>query len=676
MELSDIGGVGVTGGASYANSTFTLDGAGEDIWNDADEFHYVYQPISGDCAIIARVASQQDTAVWAKAGVMMRADLTAGAANAFMAITPSEGAAAQWRDSAGIGCANTQTTGIAAPYWVKLVRNGNNFSFYYSSNGQNWIADGTVSTISMPETIYIGLAVDSWDDPTLCTAAFDNVSIQSNITSMNLPSLQLVGNASIVNGSTLQLTPASAGQAGAGWSAHATGCCGRVSSTFQFQLSGGNGSCDGIAFVIQNSSSTALGSSGGGKGYDGIPNSLAVQLCTYDDSGYGDPNNNFISIQSRGTNPNSQNLSYSLGTASSLPSTMDDGNVHTVTIVYTPGTMSIYLDNSAAPVLTASVNLATLLDLNDGNAWVGFTGGTGAAYQNEDILSWNFFSPTMNPTTLNFAGNASVVNGNELQLTPASGFQAGAGWSPTQQAVAEGFSTSFIFQLSGGNGNCDGIAFVIQNSSSTALGGAGGEKGYYGIPNGLAVQMECYGNNYISIQSTSSSNSLGATSSLPSTMDDGKEHLVTIDYIPGTMTIYLDNSQVLTAYIDLATLLDLNNGAAWVGFTGGTGAAYQYEDILAWDYQAVPIITSFTPSSGPAGTSVTITGSSFTTATAVAFGDTPATAFTIVNDNTITATVGSGTTGAIERVRPPRHGYQRQLLHFHPGADPYRVLPG
>ena len=60
-----------------------------------------------------------------------------------------------------------------------------------------------------------------------------------------------------------------------------------------------------------------------------------------------------------------------------------------------------------------------------------------------------------------------------------------------------------------------------------------------------------------------------------------------------------------------------------------------------------PIVTSFTPTSGPAGSTVTITGDKFTGATAVSFGGTQATSFTVVNATTITAIVGSGTTGAV-----------------------------
>ncbi len=68
---------------------------------------------------------------------------------------------------------------------------------------------------------------------------------------------------------------------------------------------------------------------------------------------------------------------------------------------------------------------------------------------------------------------------------------------------------------------------------------------------------------------------------------------------------------------------------------------------------AVPTITSFTPTSGPVGTSVTITGTNFTGATSVTFNNVAATFTPPVTSTQITATVPStATTGPIRVVTP------------------------
>jgi len=64
-------------------------------------------------------------------------------------------------------------------------------------------------------------------------------------------------------------------------------------------------------------------------------------------------------------------------------------------------------------------------------------------------------------------------------------------------------------------------------------------------------------------------------------------------------------------------------------------------------YDSLPTITSFTTSSADEGDSVIITGTNFTGATAVKFGDTDALSFTVDSDTQITAVVSSVTSGKI-----------------------------
>jgi hypothetical protein len=67
---------------------------------------------------------------------------------------------------------------------------------------------------------------------------------------------------------------------------------------------------------------------------------------------------------------------------------------------------------------------------------------------------------------------------------------------------------------------------------------------------------------------------------------------------------------------------------------------------------SAPIITSFTSLTAGSGTTVTITGTNFTGATAVSFGGTAAASFIVVNSTTITAVVGTGSSGSLSITTP------------------------
>lgn len=163
------------GGASFTNGVFTVTGAGADIWNTADSFRFVYVTTnSANFTMIARVASLQNVNAWSKAGVMIRDSLAPGAANALIAVSPGNGVTFQYRSTDGGNCNNTTASG-SAPYWVKLVGSGTTFTGYCSPNGTSWTQVGS-TTLTNNTTAYIGLAVTSHANPSLCTATFDNVS--------------------------------------------------------------------------------------------------------------------------------------------------------------------------------------------------------------------------------------------------------------------------------------------------------------------------------------------------------------------------------------------------------------------------------------------------------------------------------------------------------------------
>jgi regulation of enolase protein 1 (concanavalin A-like superfamily) len=176
----DIGSPSIAGTASRSGDAFTVIGAGEDIWERSDQFHFVYQssPLAGDVEIIARVGSLERTSAWSKAGVMIRESLSASSKHAFMIASGSEGWHFQRRMSSEGYSDTTDGPWGTAPGWVRLVREGSLFSAYFSADGSNWTLVGT-DTIAMASSVYVGLAVTSQNSGSAATATFTNVAVRT-----------------------------------------------------------------------------------------------------------------------------------------------------------------------------------------------------------------------------------------------------------------------------------------------------------------------------------------------------------------------------------------------------------------------------------------------------------------------------------------------------------------
>ena len=138
-QQQDVGAVGVTGSGSYAagTDTFTVQGSGADIIGAADAFRFVYRTMAGNGEIVARVTSLAAPQGWTKAGVMMRKTLTAGSEHATLVVSASNGSTFQRRSTSGGNTTNTDGPG-SVPLWVRLVRSGNTFTAYRSTDGVAW----------------------------------------------------------------------------------------------------------------------------------------------------------------------------------------------------------------------------------------------------------------------------------------------------------------------------------------------------------------------------------------------------------------------------------------------------------------------------------------------------------------------------------------------------------
>lgn len=173
---ADVGSVGPAGSASYANGTFAVKGAGSGILSTtADQFNFAYQSLTGDGTIIARVTGIQGGS-GPYVGVTIRETLNPSATNVQIL---SSGHTVWMVQRTTTGASSSYESNINGSWsWVKLVRAGNVFNGYASTDGVNWTQVASAQTITMAQTVYIGLEVSSGDNSNLTTGTID-VSVRS-----------------------------------------------------------------------------------------------------------------------------------------------------------------------------------------------------------------------------------------------------------------------------------------------------------------------------------------------------------------------------------------------------------------------------------------------------------------------------------------------------------------
>ncbi len=164
-QAADVGAPGIPGhtqlGATAADVTVKSAG---DIGGSADSFHYAYQELTGNGEIVARVESITATDDEAEGGVMIRESLDGSARfAALMASYVKYGKktiSLSRQDTGGQAVKVEPEQFMNTPYWVKLVRLGDQITSLASDNGTEWSVIDTVN-LSLPETVYFGLAADA-----------------------------------------------------------------------------------------------------------------------------------------------------------------------------------------------------------------------------------------------------------------------------------------------------------------------------------------------------------------------------------------------------------------------------------------------------------------------------------------------------------------------------------
>jgi TolB protein len=178
---SDVGSVTLPGTASFdaATGVYTIRSAGEDLWANVDEFHFVWKKVSGDVSLAAevKVADGSPTShPHRKALLMFRQTLDSDALFAVAAIHGSRETALQYRRARG-GMMQTILFNIGAPQRMRLEKRGETITLFLSMHGEPLHQSGASMKLHFDGMFYAGLGMCARKKDAVEEATFAHVEL-------------------------------------------------------------------------------------------------------------------------------------------------------------------------------------------------------------------------------------------------------------------------------------------------------------------------------------------------------------------------------------------------------------------------------------------------------------------------------------------------------------------
>lgn len=177
-QQTDVGAVHHAGGCGYdaAAQTYTIAGAGANIWNDHDDFHFVWKQLTGDFIVTMQAEFVgQGVNAHRKLGWMVRSSLETASANVSTGIHGDGLTSLQFRRTEG---GNTEE--IRAPIGhadvIQLERRGDSYLMSVARFGEPFTVV-QLDELALGNTLYVGLFVCSHEDDVLERAIFRNVRV-------------------------------------------------------------------------------------------------------------------------------------------------------------------------------------------------------------------------------------------------------------------------------------------------------------------------------------------------------------------------------------------------------------------------------------------------------------------------------------------------------------------
>lgn len=181
-----VGDDGGAGQASFSGGVYTIDGSGNDIWNQSDGFYWVYKEVTGSFSATVSLAWNEAGAIrgaavndWRKMGFMVRPEPDNIAGMHVAAILNNAlNADLAWRDANNTNAADAGENGKTAndTDTIRLVRVFNNFSLLRKQTDGSFRTIAS-HTVDMPDKVLLGLAVTAHDVSNIESAKFSGLQI-------------------------------------------------------------------------------------------------------------------------------------------------------------------------------------------------------------------------------------------------------------------------------------------------------------------------------------------------------------------------------------------------------------------------------------------------------------------------------------------------------------------
>jgi hypothetical protein len=306
----------------------------------------------------------------------------------------------------------------------------------------------------------------------LATATFDHVSITGNTGTPLAPT-------------AARVTDGDFGEAASIWTTSRVGIA-QFTTSFTYQVHPGIGSADGMAFVIQGNSPNAVGVSGGGLGYTGIANSVAVKFDFFTANTHKSTTGLYLDGEAVDSPAGRAKQVFMDGNGIDF----NNGDVFRITFTYdaTNVLKETVTDTVTGATFTRSYNVDILAHVGGNVGYVGFTGGTGGQTATQDILTWTYQFTPPRPPEDDGAAPMAAGGGSAAALRP--GFASAGGGSGVPQMTPLAASSSapsstlvtdgVLMNLTPTPVATNGSAVSVNSSSSNSSGWSAFQPGVLG----------------------------------------------------------------------------------------------------------------------------------------------------------------------------------------------------